>query len=159
MRCMMCGEEMRVVRSIPDETSLVPGFEHHTLLCPSCHDEEQRLVFVHHPASLSPATETDGGGPDVHEAILQPADQPAAAGDVLGEEASGVRTAEVDAAERGGPHLAAPQLESFISQHARAANSRIWGRTAELHRARWRLLCDRLGLRGAGGKADEAKEE
>src|SRR6516165_4108782 len=54
MRCMVCGAEMRLTQSVPDETMLVPGFEHHTLVCPSCQDEEQRLVFVHHSASLSP---------------------------------------------------------------------------------------------------------
>ena len=37
MRCLVCGEEMRLVRSIPDETMLVPGFEQQTLTCPSCH--------------------------------------------------------------------------------------------------------------------------
>jgi len=27
MRCMVCGEEMRLVRTVPEEAMLVPGFE------------------------------------------------------------------------------------------------------------------------------------
>jgi predicted transcriptional regulator len=53
MRCMVCGGEMRLVQTVPDETMTVPGFEHHTLNCPSCHDEERRLVFIRQPEPLS----------------------------------------------------------------------------------------------------------
>src|SRR5580704_7919017 len=49
MRCMLCGEEMRLVQTVPDETMIVPGFEHHTFHCAACHDEERRLVFVREP--------------------------------------------------------------------------------------------------------------
>jgi hypothetical protein len=45
MRCMACGEEMRLVQVVPDDTMPVPGYEHHTLACPGCHDVERRLVF------------------------------------------------------------------------------------------------------------------
>jgi hypothetical protein len=42
---MACGEEMRLVQVVPDDTMPVPGYEHHTLACPGCHDVERRLVF------------------------------------------------------------------------------------------------------------------
>jgi len=42
---MACGAEMRVVQVVPDETMMVPGYEHHTLQCTGCNDVERRLVF------------------------------------------------------------------------------------------------------------------
>ena len=45
MRCMACGAEMRVVEVVPDETTMVPGYERHTLQCTGCNDTERRLVF------------------------------------------------------------------------------------------------------------------
>ena len=45
MRCMTCGDNMRVVRVVTDHTMAVPGFKTHTLKCPRCQDTEQRLVF------------------------------------------------------------------------------------------------------------------
>ena len=33
MRCMACGAEMQVVQVVPDDTLMVPGYEHHTLQC------------------------------------------------------------------------------------------------------------------------------
>jgi hypothetical protein len=58
MRCMACGEEMRVVRVVPDDTMPVPGYEHHTLECPSCHEVECRLAFIREaepvPVELEP---------------------------------------------------------------------------------------------------------
>ena len=75
MRCMVCGEEMELVQSVPDETMLVPGFEHHKLVCPCCHDEERRLVFIRHPAPLSPPMEAEGSGSDFVDATLRPIDE------------------------------------------------------------------------------------
>jgi hypothetical protein len=43
---MACGEEMRLVQVVPDDTMPVPGYEHHTLECPGCHEVERRLVFT-----------------------------------------------------------------------------------------------------------------
>jgi hypothetical protein len=60
MHCMVCGEEMRLVQTVPDKTMIVPGFEHHILTCPRCHDEERRLVFIRQPAPLSPPIAADG---------------------------------------------------------------------------------------------------
>src|SRR6516225_9525675 len=71
MRCMVCGEEMRLVQTVPDEAMLVPGFEHHILRCPSCHDEERRLVFIDQHAPLSPPAETDEINRDLLDARLQ----------------------------------------------------------------------------------------
>jgi len=45
MRCMVCGAEMRVMQVVPDDTMMVPGYEHHTLQCTGCNDVERRLVF------------------------------------------------------------------------------------------------------------------
>src|ERR1700730_13759795 len=46
MRCLVCDTEMRLAEVVPDDTMLVPGYEHHTFRCPQCGDEERRLVFV-----------------------------------------------------------------------------------------------------------------
>jgi hypothetical protein len=45
MRCMACGDTMRLVRVVPDHSMAVPGFKMHTLKCTRCQDTEQRLVF------------------------------------------------------------------------------------------------------------------
>jgi hypothetical protein len=44
---------MRLVQTVSDETMIVPGFEHHILHCPRCHDEERRLVFIHQAEHLT----------------------------------------------------------------------------------------------------------
>jgi hypothetical protein len=36
---------MRLMRAIPDDGMLVPGYEHHILECLGCGEMEQRLVF------------------------------------------------------------------------------------------------------------------
>jgi hypothetical protein len=72
MRCMLCGEEMRLVQTVPDQTMIVPGFEHHIFNCPSCHDEERWLVFVREPKPLSPPIQTHEIGRDFLDATLQP---------------------------------------------------------------------------------------
>jgi hypothetical protein len=46
MRCIGCGEEMRLVQAVADHTMMVPGYEHHTLECLGCHEVERRLVFT-----------------------------------------------------------------------------------------------------------------
>src|SRR5262245_60851569 len=53
MRCMVCGEEMRLVGIVPDETMAVEGFERHKLKCARCRDTEERLVF-NKPAKFMP---------------------------------------------------------------------------------------------------------
>jgi len=157
MRCMVCGEEMRLVETVPDETMPVPGFEHHILNCPSCHDEERRLVFTRQPeASLptiqpepsSPPIQTDEIELDFIDATLQPLGETAAA-DAARQESGGDRPA------------AAPAIASLPSRSAsaRTATASVWSRRAALHRARWRALCDRLGLRVAGSKADVSGEK
>jgi hypothetical protein len=151
------------VQTVPNETMTVPGFEHHILNCPRCHDEERRLVFIRQPAPLSPPgqtesapIQTEGMARDFVDATLQPVGDPAAA-DGAPQESSSVRSEETLPSE--GMGLASPPHQSSISRNARAANSSVWDRRAALHRARWRALCDRLGLRVAGGKADVSREE
>ena len=156
MRCMVCGTEMRLTQSVPDETMLVPGFEHHTLVCPSCQDEEQRLVFVHHSASLSPPIEVESSDSDIADTTLQPADEDTAV-DQSVREVGSTEPEDTIGPERAPAISAAPVHQSLTNQHARAANSRVWGSKAELHRARWRELCDRLGLRPKGGKVEKPK--
>jgi hypothetical protein len=46
MRCIGCGEEMRLARAVPDHTMMVAGYEHQTLECPACNAVERRLVFA-----------------------------------------------------------------------------------------------------------------
>jgi hypothetical protein len=45
MRCMACGAEMHLIDVVEDGTMLVPGYEHHKLVCSACGDIEQRFVF------------------------------------------------------------------------------------------------------------------
>jgi hypothetical protein len=45
MRCMACGNNMRLVRVVLDHAMAVPGFKTQTLKCSGCGDSEQRLVF------------------------------------------------------------------------------------------------------------------
>jgi len=46
MRCMACGAEMRLMQSVPDETMMVPGYEHQTWACSGCDEVERRLMFT-----------------------------------------------------------------------------------------------------------------
>jgi hypothetical protein len=149
MRCMVCGEEMRLVQSVPDETMGVPGFEHHTLNCPCCHDEERRLVFIRQPEPLSPPIQTDEIEPDFLDATLQPVGKTAVV-ESAPQESNSVTSAGTLPIES--LPLASPLSQSSIGRRARAATSRVWNSRAALHRARWQALCDRLGLRVAGEK-------
>src|SRR5262249_2595016 len=45
MRCIGCGQGMRVVKAVADCTMMVPGYEHQTLECPDCRMVERRMVF------------------------------------------------------------------------------------------------------------------
>ena len=151
MRCMLCGEEMRLVRAVRDEALLVPGFEHHILSCPSCHDEETRLVFIDQAAPLSPSAATG-------ELKAHPIDvrlRPAAA---VGAEHEAPREITIVRSEKMLPIESLPPASppSLLpkSRTAASPSARVWGRRAELHRARWALLCGRLGLRLAGRKPD-----
>lgn len=151
MRCMLCGEEMRLVRAVRDEALLVPGFEHHILSCPSCHDEETRLVFIDQAAPLSPSAGTGELKADLLDVRLPP---PAAARaeHEAPKEITIVRSERMLPIESLPP--ASPPSLLPKSRTAASPSSRIWGRRAELHRARWALLCGRLGLRLASRKPD-----
>jgi hypothetical protein len=145
---MLCGEEMRLVRAVRDEAMLVPGFEHHILSCPSCHDEETRLVFIEQSAPLSPSTATG----EIEAALLHARRRPAAAG----AEHAAAKEITIIPSEKmlpiGDDAPAASPLPRSLT--ARSAGSRVWDLKAELHRARWGQLCGRLGLRLASRKPD-----
>ena len=53
MRCILCGEEMRLVQVDRDDTMMVPGYERHTLECSGCNEIERRTVFTAASPSLS----------------------------------------------------------------------------------------------------------
>jgi hypothetical protein len=55
MRCLLCNAEMILIEVVEDDTMLVPGFEHHTLMCSECHDVERRFVFTKHSRESKPA--------------------------------------------------------------------------------------------------------
>jgi hypothetical protein len=78
MRCMACGAEMQVVQVVPDNTLLVPGYEHHTLQCSGCNDIERRLVFNREAAERAAAAEATPAAPPA-EPVAEPANEPAAA--------------------------------------------------------------------------------
>lgn len=58
MRCVTCGETMRLLQNVPDDTMFVSGYEHHILECLGCGEIERRLVFRHAraPRTKAPAT-------------------------------------------------------------------------------------------------------
>ena len=146
MRCMVCGTEMRLVQSVPDEAMLVPGFEHHVLSCPSCHDEERRLVFVAHSAPLSPGAAIDETDRGLLDATLQPAGATEAEAEAdVPKETTNVRSEEIGAVESPLPR--SPASQPSKSRTTRSPTARAWKLKAELHRARWGLMCFRLGLR------------
>ena len=53
MRCLACGEEMALVEAVPDETMMVPGYEHQTLRCSACGESERRFIFNSGKSSLT----------------------------------------------------------------------------------------------------------
>jgi hypothetical protein len=132
MRCMACGEEMRVVEAVPDE-SMARGFEHHVLRCPGCNDEERRLAFVPQPEPptqpIEQAVEADGS--DQHT-TLQPSIEPA---------------------QKAEPARKPDRTRRRAT--ARGAISAAWDRSVARHRERWDDLCRRLGLQVAEGGANE----
>jgi hypothetical protein len=48
MQCLACGAEMHLEQVVADGTMPIPGFEHHTFVCPACGDVERRRVFNKH---------------------------------------------------------------------------------------------------------------
>jgi hypothetical protein len=46
MRCISCGDEMRLVQVVEDKTKMVKGYEQHTFECSGCREIEHRLVFA-----------------------------------------------------------------------------------------------------------------
>jgi hypothetical protein len=46
MRCLVCNSEMLLIEAVQADANTLPGCQHHTFLCSSCHDVERRLVFT-----------------------------------------------------------------------------------------------------------------
>jgi len=46
MRCLACGEEMILIRTVADTTMLVRGYEHQDWQCSVCFEVEHRFVFT-----------------------------------------------------------------------------------------------------------------
>jgi hypothetical protein len=44
MRCVACGVEMQLVRTVPDNSMMASGRELGTFECPRCHGKAQRLM-------------------------------------------------------------------------------------------------------------------
>jgi hypothetical protein len=68
---------MLLMQSVQDDTMPVEGFEHHTFMCSSCHDVEQRLVFAKHdeqesaPREPSAVEQTSAAGQTGAEGVLE----------------------------------------------------------------------------------------
>jgi hypothetical protein len=45
MKCVVCGDEMRLTAVEPHHEVAMPGFEYRTFQCESCGDTERRFVF------------------------------------------------------------------------------------------------------------------
>ena len=79
MRCMACGAEMHVVQVVPDNTLMVPGYEHHTLQCSGCNDIERRLVFnreAAEQAAIAAEAESAPVAPAPAEPMSESANEP-----------------------------------------------------------------------------------
>jgi hypothetical protein len=123
MRCMACGEEMRLIQAVADDSMAVPGFEQHVYRCPGCNDTEQRLAFVH-PDDPAPRRVEPIGDTDLPDVTLAPAAQ--AAG------------------EQDAPPVAQatePGREPDDKPDDKPAPN-AW----QKHRSRWSALRQRLGL-------------
>ena len=62
MRCTACGAELVLTQVVPDATTAVRGFEHHTFICSACHVTEHRMLLMRH------GREDDGESMPIHEA-------------------------------------------------------------------------------------------
>jgi hypothetical protein len=123
MRCMACGEIMRLVQAVADQSMAVPGFEQHLFRCPGCNDTEQRLVFVH-PDDAAPRRVEPIGEADLPAVTLQP-------------------TAQTVPGEHDAPPVAPP---AAVAPAKPERPPTAWQQSVEKHRSRWTALCERLGL-------------
>lgn len=67
MLCVACGQKMRLVLAVPDDTMFVPGYEHHIIECLGCGETERRLVFRQvgeHWTDATPTTQPKNGCDD-----------------------------------------------------------------------------------------------
>jgi hypothetical protein len=75
MRCMACGAAMHLMQVQPAESSMGPGFEHHTFECSECKDTERRLVFsppsAPRPESVAATSASHGGQRESDHALLR----------------------------------------------------------------------------------------
>ena len=68
MRCLVCNSEMLLIEAVQADANTLPGCQHHTFLCSSCHDVERRLVFTGVKTITAtarpdlPASKVSGGG-------------------------------------------------------------------------------------------------
>jgi hypothetical protein len=85
---------MRLKQVVPDDTMLVPGYEHHLLECPACHEIERRLVFTREieptpfeprplPPNLSKVEATESAAADATKTNIEGNAGPAAAGAII----------------------------------------------------------------------------
>jgi hypothetical protein len=128
MRCMACGEIMRLTQAVADQSMAVPGFEQHLFRCPGCNDTEQRLVFVH-PDDAAPRRIEPIGEADLPGVTLQP-------------------TAQSNPGEHDAPPVA-PAAAAASQPEPKPDPKRPptpWQQSVEKHRSRWTALCERLGL-------------
>ena len=63
MRCTSCGADLLLTQVVPDATTGVRGFEHHTFICSACHVTEHRVLFMRH------GREDDSEPMPIHEAL------------------------------------------------------------------------------------------
>jgi hypothetical protein len=126
MRCMACGEIMRLVQAVADQSMAVPGFEQHLFRCPGCNDTEQRLVFVH-PDDTAPRRVEPIGEADLPGVTLQP-------------------TAQAVPGEHDAPPVAPPAAAAAPAQSDPKRPPTSWQQSVDKHRSRWTALCERLGL-------------
>ena len=54
MRCTACGSELILTNVVPEHTTTVRGFEHHTFVCSGCHITVRRIAFTRHGREEDP---------------------------------------------------------------------------------------------------------
>ena len=78
MRCTACGAELILTNVVPDNTTGVRGFEHHSFICSACHVTEHRVLFMRHgreddaeilPKHLAPRITSTSTAQEEHIAV------------------------------------------------------------------------------------------
>jgi hypothetical protein len=80
MRCTGCGAELVLTQVVPDATTAVRGFEHHTFICSICHvtelfmrlgrEDDSDPIPIHEAPPIVQAQELHAGAPGLLSRVI-----------------------------------------------------------------------------------------